>query len=261
MKHLIFVITVSMMMAPAMAQVKPKSGVKPIKPKAAVASNLKTNLDSFSYALGVNIASNLKQSNVDKLSFAALQKGMDDIFKGQKPAMTEQQTNQAVQTGIQKGMSKKSDAEKAKGKAFLEANKKRKEVTTLPNGLQYEVLKKGDAASAMPKAQDTFVAHYAGTLIDGKEFDNSYKRGEPLELPVGGVIPGWTQILQMMHIGDKWKVYIPSELGYGDRGAGADIPGGATLVFEMELLGVKPAAVVAPVEEKVEEIKEEKKNN
>lgn len=251
-----------MMMAPAMAQVKPKTAVKP--KAGAPTPSLKSNLDSFSYALGVNIASNLKQSNVDKLNFAALQKGMDDIFKGQKPAMTEQQTNQVVQSGIQKSMSKKNDVEKAKGKAFLEANKKRKEVITLPNGLQYEVLKKGDETSAMPKAQDTFVAHYAGTLIDGKEFDNSYKRGEPLELPVGGVIPGWTQVLQLMHIGDKWKVYIPSDLGYGDRGAGADIPGGATLVFEMELLGIKHAAAPQTTESPklvTEPPVEEKKNN
>jgi FKBP-type peptidyl-prolyl cis-trans isomerase FklB len=96
------------------------------------------------------------------------------------------------------------------------------------------------------------VAHYAGTLIDGKKFDNSYDRGQPLTIPVGGVIKGWTEILQLMHIGDKWKVYIPSELGYGERGAGADIPGGATLIFEMELLEVKKAGVAetAPTEEK-----------
>jgi FKBP-type peptidyl-prolyl cis-trans isomerase FkpA len=89
------------------------------------------------------------------------------------------------------------------------------------------------------------VANYAGTLIDGKEFDNSYKRGEPLTIPVGGVIRGWTEILQLMHIGDKFKVYIPSELGYGERGAGADIPGGAALIFEMELLSIKPAVAAA----------------
>ena len=117
----------------------------------------------------------------------------------------------------------------------------------MPDGLQYEVIKKGDASSAMPRLQDTVVAHYAGTLIDGKKFDNSYDRGEPLTIPVGGVIRGWTEILQLMHIGDKWKVFIPSELGYGDRGAGADIPGGAALIFEMELLSIKPAAAAGVV--------------
>jgi len=110
--------------------------------------------------------------------------------------------------------------------------------------LQYEILKKGDATSATPKLTDTVVANYAGTLIDGKEFDNSYKRGEPLTIPVGGVIKGWTEVLQLMHIGDKVKVYIPSESGYGERGAGADIPGGAALIFEMELLAIKSAVAV-----------------
>ncbi|MFT3680048.1 MAG: FKBP-type peptidyl-prolyl cis-trans isomerase [Ferruginibacter sp.] len=254
MKYLISALTVSVIMsAPAAAQVKGKTTTTKPKTTAGVKpapSNLKSGLDSFSYALGINIASNLKQSSIDVLSYAALQKGMEDIFKGRAVSLTEQQTNEIVQKNIQKNAMKKVDAEKAKGKAFLEANKKRSGVTTLPNGLQYEVLVKGDQTSAMPKAQDTFVAHYAGTLIDGKEFDNSYKRGEPLQLPVGSVIPGWTQALQLMHIGDKWKVYIPSDLGYGDRGAGADIPGGATLVFEMELVGIKPvAAPAAPVEE------------
>jgi FKBP-type peptidyl-prolyl cis-trans isomerase len=139
-------------------------------------------------------------------------------------------------------MGKKNEAVKAKGAAFLAANKKRPGVITLPDGLQYEVLKKGDATSSTPKLVDTVVAHYAGTLIDGKKFDNSYDRGEPLTIPVGSVIRGWTEILQLMHIGDKFKVYIPSELGYGDRGAGADIPGGSTLIFEMELLAINPAS-------------------
>ena len=138
-------------------------------------------------------------------------------------------------------MSKKNEVVKSQGNAFLAANKKKPGVVSLPDGLQYEVIKKGDANSSTPALQDTVVAHYAGTLINGKKFDNSYDRGEPLTIPVGGVIRGWTEILQLMHIGDKWKVFIPSELGYGDRGAGADIPGGAVLIFEMELLAIKPA--------------------
>jgi FKBP-type peptidyl-prolyl cis-trans isomerase FklB len=234
------------------AQAKPKTPIKTagIKPMPGQNAGLKNSLDSFSYALGMNIANNLKAQSIDEVSLAAMQKGMDDIFKQRKPALTEEQSNMCVQKKLQESSGKKSGAEKAKGKAFLDANKKRKEVTTLPNGLQYEVLKKGEETGLMPTAQDTFVAHYAGTLIDGKEFDNSYKRGEPLSLPVTSVIPGWTQILQMMHVGDKWKVFIPSDLGYGDRGAGQDIPGGATLIFEMELVGVKKAAAIAPVEEK-----------
>jgi len=141
---------------------------------------------------------------------------------------------------------KRSEAVKAKGTAFLEANKKRAGVITLPDGLQYEVLKKGESNSLMPKLEDTVVVHYAGTLIDGRKFDNSYDRGEPLTIAVGSVVRGWSEILQIMHIGDKFKVFIPSELGYGDRGAGADIPGGSTLIFEMELLGIKPGGTQEP---------------
>jgi FKBP-type peptidyl-prolyl cis-trans isomerase len=231
------------------------------KAMAPAPAYLKSNLDSFSYALGMNIANNLKQQSIDKINGVAMQKAMDDIFKKKTPALDEQQANSVIQKTLQGNSSKKSNSEKQKCTQFLATNKKRAGVISLPSGLQYEVLTKGDQSSATPKLQDTVVAHYAGTLIDGKEFDNSYKRGEPLTIPVGGVIKGWTEILQLMHIGDKFKVYIPSELGYGDRGAGADIPGGAALIFDMELLGIKPAVpkadapVLAPVEDKVEEKK------
>ena len=133
-------------------------------------------------------------------------------------------------------MSGKAGAEKEAGKKFLAENKKRPGVIELPNGLQYEILKAGTGEK--PKATDTVKAHYAGSLINGQEFDNSYKRGEPLEIPVSGVIQGWVQALQMMPVGSKWKLYIPSDLGYGDRGAGGAIPGGAALIFEIELLEI-----------------------
>ena len=120
-------------------------------------------------------------------------------------------------------------------------NKSRKEVTTLANGLQYEILQAGDPNGIKPTAQDTVVVHYVGTLIDGTEFDNSVKRGEPATFPVGGVIKGWTQILQLMTKGAQWKVVIPSELAYGERGAGAQIPPGSVLVFEINLIDIKPA--------------------
>ena len=230
--------------------------------KKAGAAFLKSPLDSFSYALGMNIANSLKAQSIENVNAAAMQKAMDDIFKKKTLLLTDMQANSVIQTTLQANVAKKSGAEKEKGIQYCQENKKKAGVTELPNGLQYEVLKSGDQSSPMPQLQDTVVAHYAGTLIDGKEFDNSYKRGEPLTIPVAGVIRGWTEILQKMHIGDKWKVVIPSELGYGDRGAGQDIPGGATLVFEMELLGIKPAGVpqpdmpIAPAEAP----KEEKKN-
>ena len=135
----------------------------------------------------------------------------------------------------------KNLVENAKGIAFLEANKKRKEVVTLPSGLQYEVIKNGNANGPMPKPVDTVVVNYIGTLSNGIEFDNSFKRGEPAAFPVNGVIKGWSEILQLMKVGDHWKVYIPSELAYGAAGAGEAIPPNSTLVFEIMLEGIRPA--------------------
>jgi len=252
MKQFFLAVSVTLMASAALnAQAKPKPKLKVVNPAGVIkppTSSLKTSTDSFSYALGINIANNLKQQGVEKISHAAMQKAMDDVFNKRTFLLNDQQCNMVIQQKIQANMSKKNEAVKAQGTAFLAANKKKPGVISLPNGLQYEVIKKGDPSSAMPKLIDTVVAHYAGTLIDGKKFDNSYDRGEPLTIPVGGVIRGWTEVLQLMHIGDKFKVFIPSEIGYGDRGAGADIPGGATLIFEMELLAIKPAAAPAAIE-------------
>ena len=262
MKQFFLVVGVSMITAGAVAQKKKSTGASKEKtPAAAKAFNLKSSLDSFSYALGMNIGTNLKAQNITDVNSAVMLKAMEEIFAGKTTLLNDQQAGMCIQTTLQANMAKKSKAQKEEGVAFLEKNKQRNGVIVLPNGLQYEVLKNGDQSSSMPQLQDTVVAHYAGSLINGKEFDNSYKRGEPLTIPVAGVIRGWTEILQKMHIGDKWKVYIPSELGYGDGGAGQDIPGGAVLIFEMELVGIKPAGVqqsmqntepaaVPPVEEK-----------
>lgn len=235
----------------ATAQVK--KGVK--KPGAATAvaakpkpSTLKNNVDSFSYAIGMNVGNNLKAQGIDQINGAAMSKAINDVFKSQGLELNDQAANQVIQQKLQASQAK-VQAEQGKSvqlikdqcNSFLAKNKARKEVITLPDGLQYEVVKAGDPNGPMPTIQDTVVAHYKGTLIDGKQFDNSYERGQPLTIPVGGVIPGWTEILQKMHVGDKYIVYIPSNLGYGDRGAGADIPGGSTLIFEMELLEIKKA--------------------
>ena len=203
-------------------------------------------VDSFAYGLGMNIANNLRDQGVDTLDFDALKKAMMDIFSGTPTAINEQDANMAIQQKMQQYSSKKINAEKAKSAAFLATNAKREGVISLPDGLQYEILKKGDSTSVIPNAPDTIIAHYVGTLIDGKEFDNSVKRGSPIIIKANEVIRGWTEIVQMMHIGDKWKVFIPADLAYGDRGAGADIPPGAAIIFEMELLGVKPFTVPAP---------------
>ena len=146
-----------------------------------------------------------------------------------------EQCNSIIQTKMQEGVAMKSNAEKVKSNKFLDENKKRPGVITLPSGLQYEIITKG--TGAIPTANDTVKANYAGTLINGFEFDNSYKRGEALEIPVNRVISGWTEALELMPVGSKWKLYIPSNLGYGDRGAG-QIPGGAVLIFTLELLDI-----------------------
>lgn len=221
---------------------------KPFPPAAKTlpaTAVLKTLQDSASYAVGYNVASNIEQQQFGKVDVAKICKAVDDNNAKKPTLLTSEISNQLVQKHMQTLYEKlqaaaagKVNAEKAKGDAFLAANKQRPGVITTASGLQYEILKRGDTASAKPTTADKFIAHYAGTLIDGTEFDNSYKRGEPLTLGVTQVIAGWTEALQLMHIGDKFKIYMPSSLGYGDRGAGAGIPGGAALVFEMELLGI-----------------------
>lgn len=202
---------------------------------------LKTALDSFSYAAGVSIGGSMQQQGIESVSTDILSKAVEDVLKGNTLLLTKDQVTMTLQQKLQEYSKKKNEAQKSKGEAFLAENKKRKEVTTLPNGLQYEVLKSGAAGGIKPAPVDTVVVDYVGTLIDGTEFDNSIKRGEPAEFPLNGVIKGWTEILQLMTKGDKWKVYIPSELGYGERGAGGSIPPNSTLIFEINLIDIKPA--------------------
>ena len=204
---------------------------------------IKTSADSFSYAIGLQAASFYKSQLPGEVNTALVKKAFDDVYNNQPLALSQEVCNNTVQKKQmevqkqqQQTMSIEAQKEKEKGKNFLEENKKRAGVVELPDGLQYEVLKEGTGEK--PKATDTVKAHYAGTLIDGKEFDNSYKRGEPLEIPVSGVIRGWVEALQLMPVGSRWKLYIPSDLGYGDRGAGGAIPGGATLIFEIELIEI-----------------------
>jgi FKBP-type peptidyl-prolyl cis-trans isomerase FklB len=223
-----------------------KTAVKPAaKPMAksmvTTAPLMKNGVDSFSYAVGLNIANSMKSQGITNINGTLMQKAINDVFKNTKTALTEEQANMTLQQKLQEFAQKKSAEQKAEGEAFLMKNKNRPGVTVLPNGLQYEILKAGDAAGMKPTAADTVVVHYLGTLIDGTKFDASTDRGEPATFPVGGVIRGWTEILQLMTKGAKWKVAIPSDLAYGDRGAGAQIPPGSALIFEIELLDIKPA--------------------
>ena len=202
---------------------------------------LKNGVDSFSYAAGVNIGQNMKDQGITELNIEAMSKALEEIIQGKPTLLNKEQANMTLQQKLQDFAKKKGDAEKAKCQNYFDENKKRPGVISLPNGLQYEIMKAGEANGMKPTPIDTVVVDYVGTLIDGTEFDNSIKRGEPASFPLGGVIRGWTEILQLMTKGSHWKVYIPSELGYGERGAGGAIPPNAALIFEITLRDIKPA--------------------
>jgi FKBP-type peptidyl-prolyl cis-trans isomerase FklB len=217
---------------------KPATGAKTAAPLT-----LKTQKDKFSYSLGMKMGENLHKQSVpvDPAIFA---RGMRDALAGGKTLLTDEEA-QAVLGQMQKEMHDKQQAKmqeesagnKKEGDAFLAANKSKAGVVALPSGLQYKILKAGTGPK--PTANDTVECNYRGTLINGKEFDSSYKRGQPADFPVGGVIKGWTEALQLMPVGSKWQLFVPADLAYGDRGAGADIGPGETLIFEVELMSIQ----------------------
>jgi FKBP-type peptidyl-prolyl cis-trans isomerase FklB len=217
------------------AQTKKPVAKTAAKPATAV-KPLKTSNDSLSYAFGISLGQYLKSQGVQNINYIMLNKAIDQSLKAQTTYLDANQANAVIGKVAEAKAKKGVVVEKEKGEKFLAENKKRAGIKVTASGLQYEVLKEGSGAK--PTATDTVSAHYVGALASGKEFDNSYKRGEPLQIPVAGVIPGWTEALQLMPVGSKWRLYIPSSLGYGDYGAGADIPGGAALVFEVELLDI-----------------------
>ena len=200
------------------------------------AQNLKTEMDKVSYSLGVNIATSLKQQGWE-LDASSLSAAISDVIEGNKLAITEQDANTILQSHQQNLMNKTLEANSEAGKAFLEENSKREVVITTASGLQYEILSEGDGDS--PKATDEVTVHYHGTLIDGSVFDSSVERGQPATFPVNGVIPGWVEALQLMSPGAKYKLFIPSDLAYGERGAGQMIGPNTTLIFEVELISIK----------------------
>ncbi len=204
---------------------------------------LKDDKDKVSYAIGLNIGKSMKQEGLD-ISPDALAAAMKDVFAGAKPQLTDEEVQTVMQDFQKKMMAKQMAAReeglgknKAEGEKFLADNKKKEGIKTTASGLQYKVMK--DGTGKIPKATDTVKTHYRGTLINGTEFDSSYKRGEPAEFPVNGVIKGWTEALQLMKEGSKWQLFIPSELAYGERGAGKDIGPNSTLIFDIELISVK----------------------
>ena len=212
------------------------------KPSTGLA--LKTQKDKASYALGMKIGGDLHRQGVGTaVDPAIVARGLRDALAGSKPLLTEEDEKAALiqlqsqVIGAQQAKAHEAGAANRKeGEEFLAANKSKPGVVTLPSGLQYKVLKEGTGPK--PSAGDTVSCNYRGTLINGKEFDSSYKRGQPTSFPVGGVIKGWTEALQLMPVGSKWQLFIPSELGYGDRGTGGDIGPGETLIFEVELVSI-----------------------
>lgn len=203
----------------------------------------KNQKDKVSYIIGMDIGTNLKKQAMD-INPDILFKGMKDGLSGNKPILTEKEMSDTI-AAFQKEMKAKQEEmmkktgeiNKKEGEAFLAANKKKEGVVTLPSGLQYKVMKQGSGKK--PKATDTVTTHYKGTLIDGTEFDSSYRRGQPVNFPVNGVIAGWTEALQLMEEGAKWQLFIPSPLAYGEKGAGPQIGPHATLIFEVELISIQ----------------------
>ena len=193
---------------------------------------LKSQKDKVSYIIGMDIGTNLKKQSID-IDSNILAKGVKDALSGGKPLLTEQEIQETT-IAFQKEVMEK---QKKRGEAFLAENKNKEGVKTLPSGLQYKVIKVGTGKK--PKSTDIVIVHYRGTLINGTEFDSSYKRGQPVNFQVSGVIPGWIEALQLMQEGAKWQLFIPPNLGYGERGAGGVIGPNATLIFEMELISIQ----------------------
>ena len=231
MKKILFlvILAVTGLSVSAQQKSKPKS---PAAPQPA----LKTSLDSLSYALGLSLAAFYKEQGIKTVNTVLVSKAINDALKGGKTLLNEEQMNTSISSYLQKVKTEKSAVAKKAGQTFLAGNKSKTGVVTLPSGMQYLVIKAGNGPK--PTANDTVRCHYTGTLIDGTVFDSSVERGEPAEFPVGGVIKGWVEALQLMPVGSKWKLFIPSELAYGDNQAGPTIAPGSTLVFDVELLEI-----------------------
>jgi FKBP-type peptidyl-prolyl cis-trans isomerase FklB len=230
-------------------------GTTPAKPRTATGARtpltLKTDKDKISYAIGVNIGKSMRKDTVD-IDPAIFSRGMKDALAGGKLLLTDDEMKVALtklQTELrakqEEAMQKTGEINNKAGQDFLAQNKTKEGVVALPDGLQYKILKAGTGPK--PAATDSVVCNYRGTLLDGTEFDSSYKRGQPATFPVSGVIKGWTEAVQLMPVGSKWQLFIPADLAYGNRGAGPDIGPNATLIFEVELLSIQnKAAAQAP---------------
>ncbi len=193
-------------------------------------------MDKLSYALGLSMGNNFLGSGIKKINIEDFAKGVSAVYNQEKPEMSFDEAKNVINEFFTRLQQEISEENAKAGKAFLEENAKRPGVTVLPSGLQYEVLTAGTGRK--PKATDRVQCHYHGTMIDGQVFDSSIQRGTPAVFGVNQVIPGWVEALQLMPEGSRWKLYIPSELAYGEQGAGGSIPANATLIFEVELIKV-----------------------
>ena len=202
---------------------------------AAQAPTMKNALDSFSYALGLSMAGFYKEQGISEINTALVTKALKDSRAG-KPLLDDAQINNCIVSYMQLKKGEVAEPNKKEGQAFLDSNKTQKGVVALPSGLQYRIIKEGTGPKPVPG--DKVKVHYHGTLINGKVFDSSIDRGEPVSFGVTEVIAGWTEALQLMPVGSKWQLFIPSDLGYGDAGAGNDIKPGSTLMFDVELLEI-----------------------
>lgn len=191
----------------------------------------------FSYSVVQMIIGNLKQQGVDSLDQQAATAALQDFFAGTSQ-LSDAEIQNAIQSYMQTAMARKAEAAKETENKFLAENAKKEGVVTLPSGLQYQIISSGTGVGS-PTATSTVTVHYTGALVDGTVFDSSVKRGQPASFPVNGVIKGWTEALQLMQVGDKWKLFIPSDLGYGAQGAGGSIPPYSLLIFDVELLEIK----------------------
>lgn len=204
--------------------------------KVPVRHNLNNITDSLSYSIGIMVANFYKQQGITKINDTLVNQAIRDEMAGGKPLLTETQCNQLVMNYIEKAKAEKASFAKKEGMAFLAENKTKPGVITTASGLQYIVLKEGTGPK--PTASDRVKCDYEGKLLDGTVFDSSIKQGHPIEFAVGGVIKGWTEALQLMSVGSKYRLFIPSDLGYGDQQMGPDIKPGSTLIFDVDLLDI-----------------------
>ena len=221
---------------PKIVTVQRKPAVIVAKPKPIITTVFKSQLDSVSYAFGISIANDIKSRGVTSLNYNLLAKAMNDVFATTAPMLSPEKCQELIYRYLGTIEKKKFEGTIGEGTKYMQENSKKVGIVTLPSGLQYEVLTSGTGVK--PKATDEVTVNYKGTLTNGKQFDSSYDRGQAATFMLNQVIPGWTEGVQLMPVGSKFRFYVPYSLGYGERGAGQDIPPYSNLIFEIELISV-----------------------